>query len=294
MSSFTDGAAQMDEENQCCAGVAVSRSRRRRMRLRRTAVKKSLHATNELKSYLAGTPKVEGEQRCVGTLHEETIPLFLAEVDRTYSELHDGGMTRVESCASTQLTAVLDYLISDDSASSVVVANKHMHPERRNVLISEAGGRKNLRATLVAEILPVSQVPTDVVVNACFVPARKRLKDHLHSCELPMVATPDASDCCVEAYAVDEDARWEVGEHLTLSGPLRLYKHPRANKTLRGIDMQGIATDHADAGRPMMIEGRVRTLELCENRLKVVGKARMYSDGAEYRVNGWIERKGVT
>ena len=75
-----------------------------------------------------------------------------------------------------------------------------------------------------------------------------------------------------------------------------MYKHPRAYKTLRGLDVKGIGEQHELADCPMMTGGSVKILEVQEIRLKVSGSARAGAGdatGTTYHLSGCIDKPGV-
>ena len=88
---------------------------------------------------------------------------------------------------------------------------------------------------------------------------------------------------------------YEEKNSIALNEPKRVFKHPFANKTLRGRDVKGIGDGNLLLrDNPMMIEGSVTVLELNADRIKVTGNARADVGGRTYRVYGWIDRDGET
>ena len=65
-----------------------------------------------------------------------------------------------------------------------------------------------------------------------------------------------------------------------------------ANKPLRGDDVNGIGDKHRLRDHPMMIQGRVKVLELGVARHKVSGDALAEAAGTMYHVRGWIDKDG--
>jgi len=81
---------------------------------------------------------------------------------------------------------------------------------------------------------------------------------------------------------------------MTLQEPRRLFRHPFANKTLRGGDVQGIGEGSELRDNPMFMEGFVKVAATNDRRIKVVGEARAEPAGKRYHIAGWIEKDGVT
>ena len=84
------------------------------------------------------------------------------------------------------------------------------------------------------------------------------------------------------------------GCSMTLQEPRRLFRHPFANKTLRGGDVQGIGEGSELRDNPMFMEGLVKVAATNDRRIKVVGKVRAEPAGKRYHIAGWIEKDGVT
>lgn len=80
---------------------------------------------------------------------------------------------------------------------------------------------------------------------------------------------------------------------LTITERVTAYKYPRGDKTIRGVDIDGIGEHHEFRDKVMMIEGTVIVLHENETRLKVSAEARAVRAGDLYCVIAWIEKSGV-
>ena len=72
---------------------------------------------------------------------------------------------------------------------------------------------------------------------------------------------------------------------------MRAFKHAFANKSLRGIDLEGCGVGTQDADRPFFIDGDVRVKEVGSSRLKVTGYAWVVLGGPVFRITAWIDRE---
>ena len=119
-------------------------------------------------------------------------------------------------------------------------------------------------------------------------PARKTLRDTSVPDILQEVPVPLASSCTiVEDTTVMILSK--VGDEDVWS-PTRVYMHPVANKSLRGMDIRGIGENHPLCDKPMMLEGRAMVMEVARTKLKIKGMARIEENGSLYRVVGWLDK----
>ena len=146
-----------------CPCVEVTCSQKRRLRMRRNSVRKSVQATSELKRLLM-SPEVQP-----GQLNPSAKPFHPKE--------HDIG------CCEADMQSFAFMLRAED-----VREYRHSHPSR---------SARSPRDTCYAEALPNIEVPVDVAVNASFVPALKELKETCSINALPEIATLAPSDCTV-------------------------------------------------------------------------------------------------
>ena len=143
---------------------------------------------------------------------------------------------------------------------------------------------------LALQLLHVApcDVPDDILVNVYYVPPRRVLKEAIGVEVLPFIPTPDVKSCDVIPDVVLNLVR---GSRLVLAEPVRVFRAPHANRTLRGSDVKGIGDESVLRDKPMYINGGINVVEESSKRVKVVGDARAEPGGPVYRVTGWISKE---
>lgn len=179
---------------------------------------------------------------------------------------------------------------------------RYLHSETGDAVRTPvAATRRSTRSECTAEALHVlpSADADSVVVNQVYVPGRKCPTEPCLAEVLPETCVPPLNACKIiairseseeEAVSFDEeDQKFKAGDECVWP-PTRLYKHPTANKTLRGFDVRGIGDVHPCADNPMMLEGQATVIEVGNSRLKVRGKARVEPGGQLYYAKGWANK----
>ena len=281
-------AASFDGGLPCVEGLK-SRSVRRRDRLRKVALRHSVRQTAELKQYLYVSAGSENsywsgsdDQCCSGVGLNPEAEAFLPENYNVAVGWHSD---------DKQLNEVLRCLAPEKYCSSgeVEIVSMHRHPEKAMMSDTGASDRKRLRETCHAEglVSPLT-LPANIIVNATYVLTRRKLKETITVDSLPVVDTPVMTVVKSQSAVLADEA------HLALTRPMRVYKVPFANKTLRGTDIRVIGEAHVLRDSPLFVEGVVDVLERRGQRSRIVGYARAEAGGALHRVRGWIENEAVT
>jgi hypothetical protein len=157
-----------------------------------------------------------------------------------------------------------------------------------------ACSRRILREPGVAEVLPSpTPVPAEVFVklsrdSELQVLVRIVLRDAGQSEVLPEIPS-----ICVGQVKITTTSVRSCRSESAVAQPMRVYKHPQGNKSLRGLDMKDIGEEHPMCDKAMFIDGPVQFLSESSERPKVSGYARLDGVGASYRVFGWIDKWDV-
>ena len=119
--------------------------------------------------------------------------------------------------------------------------------------------------------------------------ARSMIRDTCLSDVLPVIPVP----CASNRKVFNDGVSFSCKSSLSLPVPVRVYRVPHANKTLRGLGVRGIGKVHVLRVSLMKIEGIVNFLESGEVRLKVSDHARAGTGGHTHFVKGWIDKEGL-
>ena len=264
-------------------GMDISKSRKRRLRDRRVAVRRSQQTSVALRRYLLGTDGFDFFARdCLvdgAAFHWNAFAACF----------HPG------TCVEKEDVAPFVALDGDDCVEhqkgSIAAATTADVLEMR---------RKELRQTCVADQLPAIPLPDagSIQVNMVFVPERAALKDPCCVEMLPIIQSPLTRDCSVvvdrfvasSAHTTDD---FDRKTHLVIEKRLQMYRSAVGNKKLRGCFLKDIGDESPARDDVMMIAGKVKVLEVAAERLKVSGKATPGDrDDLHYAV-GWIDKINV-
>ena len=66
-------------------------------------------------------------------------------------------------------------------------------------------------------------------------------------------------------------AEFQVGNTMLITKPTRVLKRECGNKSIQGLDVRGIGSDHVDEDNPMLIVGDAHVIEIGGVRANVRG-----------------------
>ena len=262
------------EEIQC-----PSKSLRRRRRLRRVAIRHAQQQACAVKSCLGSE-----NARVQHQLRADVVEFYPLAGDHTFDD-------------------------SKDAVSQVTMVLNHLMPTRGvDVDANRCCARTVLREIQRSDVLPDVSIPAlqgihvnllvkhmhpQLIAETYELSPPRILREPNAAEKLPTVSVSDMDDVVITCAAPDQPTlHLNVGEAYVFART-RVYKHPYADRSLRGCDLRSIGEGSPLRDKPMMLEGTAELLELGDQRFKVSGRASVDQNGELYRVRGWVCRESM-